>query len=108
MTTIFDERERGEEARFRHELMLTFKIRNRRNKLLGLWIAEEFLGMAGEAAETYAKEVMLADLDLPGDADLLGKINADVVRAGKEISEHRLQRRLEELDVTAREQMLHG
>ena len=106
--TIFDERERGEEEKFKHELHLAFKMRNRRNKLLGLWIAQEHLGLTGDKAENYAREVMLADFDLAGDADLLRKINTDLAEAGKEISEHRLHKRLDKLAVTAREQMMNG
>lgn len=106
--TIFDERERGEEAKFKYELHLAFKARNRRNKLLGLWVAQEYLGLTGDKAEDYAREVMLADFDLPGDADLLSKINTDLAKAGKEIPEPRLRKRLDELAATAREQMLPG
>ena len=43
--TTFDDRERGEESKFKHDLELGFKIRNRRNKLFGLWIAQEHLGL---------------------------------------------------------------
>ena len=42
--TTFNDRERGEEARFRHDQELGFKVRNRRNKLFGLWLADEYLG----------------------------------------------------------------
>src|SRR5262245_47127036 len=50
--TTFDDRERGEETRFKHEQELAFKARNRGNKLFGLWVAER-LGLSGEAAESY-------------------------------------------------------
>ena len=106
--TIFDEREQSEEAKFKHELHLAFKMRNRRNKMMGLWIAQDYLGLMGDEAENYAREVMLADFDLPGDADLLRKISTDVAAAGKEISQHRLRKQLDELAAIAREQMLKG
>ena len=46
--TTFDERERGEEGKFQHDQELAFKARNRRNKLFGLWIAQDHLGLSGE------------------------------------------------------------
>ena len=42
--TTFDDRERGEETKFKHDLELGFKIRNRRNKLFGLWVAQDLSG----------------------------------------------------------------
>ena len=69
--TTFDDRERGEETKFKHDLELGFKIRNRRNKLFGLWIAQTYLGLAGEAATHYAKDVVMADFELPGDEDMI-------------------------------------
>ena len=38
--TMFKDRERGEETKYKHDLELGFKIRNRRNKLFGLWVAQ--------------------------------------------------------------------
>ena len=64
--TTFDERERGEETKFKHDLELGFKIRNRRNKLFGLWVAQDHLGLTGDAAVSYAKDVVMADFELPG------------------------------------------
>ncbi len=104
--TTFDERERGEEARFKHELELGFKIRNRRNKMFGLWVAETQLGLAGETAATYAKEVVMADFELPGDADMMGKVRADLERAGKPVDDRALDRRLQEFESAARQEVM--
>ena len=79
--TTFDDRERGEETKFKHELELGFKARNRRNKLFGLWIAQDYLGLTGEAATTYAKDVVMADFAEPGDQDMLNKVKADLEKA---------------------------
>ena len=38
--TTFDEREKGFEAKYKHDQELQFKVEVRRNKLLGLWVAE--------------------------------------------------------------------
>ena len=102
----FDDRERNEEKRFRHEQDLGFKIRNRRNRLLGLWIAQDFLGLEGEAATAYAKEIVLADFEAPGDADVLARIRTDLDAAGKSLSDHLLEKRMAELAVTAKQQVM--
>ena len=81
--TTFDDRERGEETKFKHDLELGFKIRNRRNKLFGLWVAQTYLGLSGDEACRYAKDVVMADFELPGDDDMIGKVKADLAKAGK-------------------------
>ena len=100
--TTFNDRERGEEARFRHDQELYFRVRNRRNKLVGLKIASEYLGLKGDEALSYAKDVVMADFERPGDDDVVEKIQADVTGAGKSISDHLIQRFLKEAEVEAR------
>ena len=53
-----------------------FKATARRNKLLGLWAAEK-LGMTGAEADSYAKSIVMADFEEPGDHDVPGKIRKD-------------------------------
>ncbi len=60
--TTFDKREEGFEKKFAHDEELRFKANARRNKLLGLWAAEK-LGVSGDAANVYAKEVVMADFE---------------------------------------------
>jgi hypothetical protein len=91
--TTFDDRERQEETRFKHDQELTFKARNRGNKLFGLWVAEQ-LGLSGEAAQDYAKEVVMADFELPGDNDIFDKVKADLAAKSIEMSQHLLQKHL--------------
>jgi hypothetical protein len=74
--TTFDKREEGFEKKFAHDEELKFKANARRNKLLGMWAAEK-LGMTGPAAEAYAKEVVTADFEEPGDDDVFRKIRKD-------------------------------
>ena len=74
--TTFDKREEGFEKKFAHDEELKFKATARRNKLLGMWAAEK-LGMTGSAAEAYAKEVVAADFEEPGDNDVFRKIRRD-------------------------------
>jgi hypothetical protein len=51
---------------YKHEK--DFRVAARRNKLLGLWAAE-LMNIRGAEAEAYAKQVVSADLDEPGDED---------------------------------------
>ncbi len=60
--TTFDKREEGFEKKFALDEELKFKADARRNKLLGLWAAEK-LGLSGDAATAYAREVVAADFD---------------------------------------------
>ena len=101
----FEERERSEEAKFKHDQELAFKIRNRRNKLFGLWIAQEYLGLEGDEALAYAKDVVIADFEGPGDDDMMGKVRADLAARKIEVSDHLLRKRLAECEAKAREQV---
>jgi hypothetical protein len=104
--TTFDDRERGEETKFKHELELGFKIRNRRNKMFGLWVAQDLLGLSGDTAAAYAKEVVMADFDLPGDADMMDKVKADLGKTGKTVSDHQLDKHLKQFEAEARKQVM--
>ncbi len=102
--TTFDEREKGFEAKFKHDQELQFKVTNRRNKLLGLWAAD-LLGLRGDEAESYAKEVIASDFEEPGEEDVFNKVSADFAARNVDMSEHMIRRKMEELSVTAREQI---
>ena len=104
--TTFEERERSEEAKFRHDQELGFRIRNRRNKLFGLWVAQTHLGLSGDAAAAYAKDVVMADFDQPGERDMLDKVKADLRQAGKDVSDHLLEKHVGECDLEARKQVM--
>ena len=79
--TTFDKREEGFEKQFAHDEDLKFKAIARRNKLLGLWAAEK-LGLAGAAADAYAKEIVMAEFESGGDADVLNKVQKDLEAKG--------------------------
>ena len=77
MTTSFDKREEGFEKKFAHDEELKFKALARRNKMLGLWAAG-LLGKSGTDADSYAREVVIADLEEQGDEDVVRKLKADL------------------------------
>ena len=99
----FDDREKGFEAKFKVDQELEFKINARRNRLLGVWAAE-LMGVTGEAAESYAKDVVAADFDSPGDDDVVQKVLKDL--AGKDVAmeEADIRKKMDELRAVAREQ----
>jgi len=103
--TSFDDREKAAEAGFALQGELEFKAQARRNKLLGLWIAEKS-GMSDDEAESYAKDVIASDFDRPGDEDVFEKVWADVQERKLDLSEHQVRRTMEELLVEARKQIM--
>ncbi len=78
-----------------------FKHTARRNKLLGYWAAG-LMGLSGDAAEAYAKEVVLADLDEPGDGDVIRKVKGDLDGKGIPASEDQIRAKLAECMIEAR------
>jgi hypothetical protein len=89
--TTFDKREEGFEKKFAHDEELRFKANARRNKLLGLWAAEK-LGITGDAANVYAKEVVMSDFEESGDDDVFKKVRNDLDAKGVALSDQDLRR----------------
>jgi hypothetical protein len=101
----FDDRKKGFEAKFHHDQETQFKITARRNKLLGLWAAEK-MGLSGDDAEAYAKEVVASDFEEAGDADVVRKVLGDLGEKGLSLDEKGLRKEMDRLAATAREQIL--
>ena len=102
--TTFDKREEGFEKKFALDEEQKFKAEARRNRLLGQWAAEK-LGKTGDDAAAYAKEVVVADLDEPGDEDVMRKVMADIADKGSSVSEADVRAKLAELAGVARQQL---
>tara|TARA_B100000315_G_scaffold234667_1_gene248910 strand:+ start:158 stop:484 length:327 start_codon:yes stop_codon:yes gene_type:complete len=81
-----------------------FKVEARRNRLLGLWAAER-LRLSGEEAEAYAKEVVVSDLDEPGEEDVVRKVKGDFDKRGVSLDEGELRHMMKELRAVARQQV---
>jgi hypothetical protein len=94
--TNFEDREKGYERKFAHDEELKFKATARRNKLLGLWAAEQ-LGITGDQAQAYAREVIKADLEIPGDDDVFRKIRRDFDAKGVQKSNHQIRSKMVDL-----------
>jgi hypothetical protein len=100
----FDEREKDFEARYRHDQELQFKVKARRNKLLGLWAAAR-MGLTGDAAETYAKEVVDAEFE-GGDRHVVEKVCADLTAKGQNCTPAQIQFELTHLGDRAKQQIM--
>lgn len=94
--TNFEDREKGFERKFAHDQELKFRATARRNKLLGLWAAGK-LGLSGDAAQAYSREVIKADLEEPGEEDVFRKIRRDFDAKGVDQSDHQIRRMMADM-----------
>lgn len=102
--TTFDDRERAYETKFAADEELRFKATARRNKMLGLWAAEK-LGKSGDDAEAYAKSVVRADFEEPGDEDVFRKVRGDFDAAGLAVTDTEIRKTMRELLVHAADEI---
>ena len=100
----FDKRKEGYESKFAHDENLEFKAAARRNKLLGLWLAG-LMNKSKAEAESYAKDVIIADFEEVGDEDVFRKLRADADAAELDITDHQIRRKMDELTEEARAQV---
>ncbi len=103
----FDKREEGFEKKFALDEDQKFKAEARRNKLLGLWVAEQ-LGKSGDDANAYAREVVASDFEEAGDGDVVRKVLADLAAKGIAITEPQLRAKMDELMAQAVAQVKAG
>ena len=94
--TQFDKREEGFEKKYALDEEQKFKAEARRNRLLGLWAAEK-LGITGDAATAYAKDVVAADFEEAGDGDVQRKVFGDLSAKGVAITEAQVRVKMDEL-----------
>jgi len=99
------EREKGFEAEFKRNLELMFRVTARRSRLFGLWAAVRLGRPAGEEAEAYAKTVVAADFEAPGDADVIEKVRADLEEKGVAVTEAELRAEFARATAEARRQL---
>lgn len=103
--STFDEREKAFENKFKRDQDLQFKVNNRRNRLLGHWVAAQ-LGKAGPDADAYAKEVVMSDFEKAGDDDVLQKVLGDLAAAGKPADAGAVRKQMDKLLEDAKQQLM--
>jgi hypothetical protein len=104
--TTFDKREEAFEKRFALDEQEKFKAVARRNKLFGLWVAEQ-LGKSGDEALAYARELVATAIE-GGEAAVVRKITGDLATKGTSIDEPTLRAKFDELAAVAAAQVKAG
>jgi hypothetical protein len=104
--TTFDKREEGFEKKFAIDEEQKFKAESRRNRLLGLWAADQ-QGMSGDAASAYARDIVTADFDEAGHG-ALRKVSADLIAKGLAVTEAQIRAKMDELMALAIAQVKAG
>lgn len=100
--TTFDDRENAFENKFAHDQEMQFRAEARRNRLMGLWVAD-ILGKSGDDAEAYAKTVVKADFEEAGHEDVMRKLIADL---DGRVPEAELRRKYDALLAEAKAQLM--
>lgn len=103
--TDFNDRRRGEEAKYAFDEENSFKIAARRNRLMGEWAAG-LMGLTAEETDAYKKAVVQADFEEAGDEDVIRKLLGDLTGAGSDVSEAEIRAKLDECAVEARRQLM--
>lgn len=103
----FDDRERAHEKKFQLDQDLEFKAQARRAKIVGRWVAG-LIGLTDEAAEDYAKSVVIADLEEAGVEDLFRKLRADLDLHAVQLSDHQIRAKMDEALAEARASVQAG
>lgn len=100
-----EDRKDAFEKKYAHDQELTFKVEARTSKLFGLWVAEQ-IGLEGPDADTYAKEVVSANLEEAGFNDIKRKVIPDLQAKGLDVSDYVLDRKIEEFFEEAQKQLI--
>lgn len=98
-----DDRRKSFENKFAHDAELQFRVAARRNKLLGLWLADK-LGEEDPAA--YARSVVAADLEEAGDEDVIRKVMGDIKAKGAAVTEAEIRAQLTASEAEAKVQIM--
>jgi hypothetical protein len=102
----FENREEGFEKRFVVDEEIAFKSLARRNKLLGLWLAQ-LIGRAGAQADSYASAMVAAQVGASEEA-LFDTIKTALAQAKVEMSDNRIRRKMTETMAEARTAIVAG
>jgi len=97
---MFEERERGYEAKWAHDAEALFRIMARRDNKLGEWAASR-MNMHDSRIDDYVAAVVEAGVLGKGPDPALSKVEADFAAAGLTISGAELQAKAAELRAEA-------
>ena len=105
--SALDEREQSFEKRHALGEELRFKSLARRNKLLGLWVAEQ-IGLTGEAGSAYANALVEREVGQTDDGALAKTLAEALANAKLDMSAHRIRRKIEETMARATREISQG
>ncbi len=91
-----NERRNAMNTRLAADSEFKFKVQSLRNRLLGQW-AGGLMGMGADAANDYAKSVVVADFEEAGDDDVLRKVWADLAAHGLTTGEAEVRAEMDRL-----------
>ena len=105
MINTFNDREKGFEAKFKLDQETEFRISARRNKLLGLWLAEK-LGLNDSDIDNFVASVIASDLEEPGDEDVVRKCMSSIQERGANISDDDIRSKITKFTEEAHKQII--
>ncbi|MGB0921670.1 MAG: DUF1476 domain-containing protein [Alphaproteobacteria bacterium] len=103
--TTFDKREDEFEKAFVHDAEMRFKVDSKRNRALGLWAAEK-LGLNTANADSYADELVSLGASSGDRDEVFDRLRADFDAAGIDLSDHQIQREMEDRTAAARKELM--
>lgn len=103
--TDMKDRERAFESKFAHDAEMIFKAEARRNRKLAIWVGEK-MGMSEQEAKDYGGVLIAADLQEPGDDDVLAKVMADAKERNVTLDADELKAKSAELLTEAKSDLM--
>lgn len=94
MSTTFDDRERGYENKYAHDMEVEFKITAHAHRLLGEWVAGK-LCLDKEKAEEYADVLVSVGVHPDTKSQVMQKVQKDFADLGQEITIEELEAELQ-------------
>lgn len=107
MNSLFSDREKAFEDKWAHDEELRFKVLARRDRLLGLWAAEE-RGLGGENARDYAETIVETRLAKGSEKSVFERVKADFAASGVARTDHLIRRKMDEFLATAKNEVMNG
>jgi len=107
MSDSFKDRATSQEAKFKMDDEMRFKVEARRNKKLGQWASEK-LGLISADAEAFVKQVVLSDLEEKGYEDVVRKVSQAFRDGGVELGDEEIRTELLRLQQVAEDELSNG
>ena len=104
MSDSFKDRAKSQEAKFKMDHEIRFKVDAKRNKLLGLWASGK-LGLSGAEAEAMVKLVVRSDLEEAGHEDVVRTVSQAFRDGGVDVSDDDVRAEIRRLQDAAEDEV---